>query len=226
MRELRRIRRAKDMTQEELGRQVGLTAAGISALERGDSKARQDTLINLADALDVTVDELLGRRPKAEAPSGSPSPEETDQAGAEERSLPTAEEMDSVTALLERLVAQRHKNIDQWRDAGLDALEAAICGSIEMDAANDQLYRDLQDRGADEVLERWKDNPNLVAEVDSKAARRQDVAFYELRQTAVRARNVAQELSKEAKGGVEDLAAMLKVRGKNVGAPLSRTPGA
>ena len=72
MQELRRIRRAKDITQEELGRQVGLTAAGISALERGDSKARQDTLINLADALDVTADELLGRHPKAAAPTSPP----------------------------------------------------------------------------------------------------------------------------------------------------------
>ena len=71
MKELRRIRRAKDITQEELGQRVGLSAAAISAFERGEANPKQDTLIGLADALDVAVDELLGRLPKAEAPSAS-----------------------------------------------------------------------------------------------------------------------------------------------------------
>jgi len=78
MKELRRIRRAKDITQEELGQRVGLSAAAISAFERGEANPKQDTLIGLADALDVAVDELLGRLPKKAEATPSTLPPDFD----------------------------------------------------------------------------------------------------------------------------------------------------
>ncbi len=199
---LREVREQHGWSQQKLSEESGVSRDSISNYETGQREAWPATAKRLSDALGVEIADLIARLEEPEELLGkAPGPvlRPKEQRGAdEERSLPTAEEMDSVTAFLERLVAQRHKIIDEWRDNGVDAFEAAICGSIEMDAANDQIYRDLQDRGSDKVLERWKNNPNLVAEVDSKAARREADAFYELLQTAVRARNVTQELARQS----------------------------
>jgi transcriptional regulator with XRE-family HTH domain len=60
-RRLRRIRRAKDWTQQELSKRAGVNAITISRIERG--KADQvyvETLMRLAQALEVSTDYLLG----------------------------------------------------------------------------------------------------------------------------------------------------------------------
>ncbi|MDQ0340233.1 transcriptional regulator with XRE-family HTH domain [Caldalkalibacillus uzonensis] len=58
---LRTLRKAKGLTQEELGRKVNVTKVSISGYESGNRSPDMDTLKMLADALDVSIDYLLGR---------------------------------------------------------------------------------------------------------------------------------------------------------------------
>lgn len=159
--------------------------------------------------------------PKHQAP---PQRELEEQSGAhEEQNLPTAEEMDDVSEALERIVVQRNKTIDRWREVGIDAYGEARWGYVDMDAANDQFHRVLQRLGADRVLERWERTPELVAELDIEAVRRQTNVFYELLNTAVTARDVARELAAE-QSSEWDLRGLTQIEAhrKNQGEPPTR----
>ena len=60
-RRVRRIRRAKDVTQVQFAAQTGLNRMTISRLENGTAKeAYADTIVALARALGVSADYLLG----------------------------------------------------------------------------------------------------------------------------------------------------------------------
>jgi transcriptional regulator with XRE-family HTH domain len=54
-------RKKKKLTQEELASKVNLTKAAISNYENGHSTPSNETLVALADTLDVDTDYLLGR---------------------------------------------------------------------------------------------------------------------------------------------------------------------
>lgn len=56
---VRRERRGKGLTQQELAELVDQTPTNISHIERGATKAGLPTLVALANALDVTVDYFL-----------------------------------------------------------------------------------------------------------------------------------------------------------------------
>jgi transcriptional regulator with XRE-family HTH domain len=58
-RNLRRLRRAQKMTQEQLANAAGLRQALISELESGKLDVRIDTLSRLAIALDSSMAELF-----------------------------------------------------------------------------------------------------------------------------------------------------------------------
>lgn len=58
-RNLRRLRRREGLTQEELARSAGLHRAAIGLLENGERVARVDTLVRLADSMEVPPEELL-----------------------------------------------------------------------------------------------------------------------------------------------------------------------
>ena len=58
---VRKVRRAQDLTQEQLADKAHLNAITISRLEKGTAKAvYADTVAALARALDVSTDYLLG----------------------------------------------------------------------------------------------------------------------------------------------------------------------
>jgi transcriptional regulator with XRE-family HTH domain len=59
MMQLRRLRRARAFTQEELSRISGVSRDTISALEAGKREAQPRTIRRLADALDVETQELM-----------------------------------------------------------------------------------------------------------------------------------------------------------------------
>lgn len=63
---LREIRKSRGLTQEELGDLVGLTKASISFYESGKQDPGVDTLKRIADVLNVSVDNLLGREEQGE----------------------------------------------------------------------------------------------------------------------------------------------------------------
>lgn len=57
----------RGFTQGELGARAGMAAASVSHFETGQRVPSLDSLVKLADALEVSVDALLGRAPVAEA---------------------------------------------------------------------------------------------------------------------------------------------------------------
>ncbi len=55
-----RIRSEKDMSQDKVGRVLGLDKSYISNIEKGNKNPTLKTLEKLATALEVSLDELLG----------------------------------------------------------------------------------------------------------------------------------------------------------------------
>ena len=64
MLEIKFARIRKGLTQEELGEKIGVNKVTISAYELGKIKPSLDALIRLSDVLEVSIDELLGRKEK------------------------------------------------------------------------------------------------------------------------------------------------------------------
>ncbi len=58
-RNLRRARRMKDLSQEELGMQAGVSRAYVSSVERGDRNISIDNMGHLASALSVPLRDLV-----------------------------------------------------------------------------------------------------------------------------------------------------------------------
>jgi len=63
---LRELREAKGWSQEELSERSDVSQSVIAKSERGQSSPRADALDKLAEALDCTVDYLVGRGPNYE----------------------------------------------------------------------------------------------------------------------------------------------------------------
>ena len=64
---LQELRDALDLSQEELAKKAKLQATAISHFETGSRKPSFDNLRNLADALETTVDYLMGRTDNKDA---------------------------------------------------------------------------------------------------------------------------------------------------------------
>lgn len=58
---LKELRREKNMTQEDLGKILGVTKVSISGYEKGTRIPSMETLINILDIFMVSADYLLGR---------------------------------------------------------------------------------------------------------------------------------------------------------------------
>lgn len=58
---LRKLRETRNLTQAALGKRAGMAAASVSHFETGQRAPSLDSLVKLADALEVSVDTLLGR---------------------------------------------------------------------------------------------------------------------------------------------------------------------
>jgi len=60
---LARFRELRNLTQSQLGKRAGFAAASISHFETGQRVPSIESLVKLADALEVSVDALIGRAP-------------------------------------------------------------------------------------------------------------------------------------------------------------------
>jgi transcriptional regulator with XRE-family HTH domain len=60
---IRSFREMRSLTQAELGQRAGIAAASISHFETGQRAPSLESLVKVADALDASVDVLLGRAP-------------------------------------------------------------------------------------------------------------------------------------------------------------------
>ncbi len=69
-------REAKNLTQEQLAEALGLKAIHIAMLEKGEKPPKVETLVNLANALEVSADDLL--RDNLSHPCEAPFPEFSD----------------------------------------------------------------------------------------------------------------------------------------------------
>ena len=58
---LRKFRKQKKLTQEELANRIGVIRATYWAYEKGSIMPPYDKLEQIADIFDVTIDELMGR---------------------------------------------------------------------------------------------------------------------------------------------------------------------
>ena len=63
MKELRRIRQERGLTQAELAREMSVTQSMIAMWESGAAMPSAAKLPELADALHCSIDELYGRTP-------------------------------------------------------------------------------------------------------------------------------------------------------------------
>lgn len=61
MNNMRSIRKSKHLTMKQLGEAVGMTEATISLYETGKHEPDLNTMIKIADVLNVSVDTLVGR---------------------------------------------------------------------------------------------------------------------------------------------------------------------
>lgn len=62
---IKKLRKSQRLTLEEVANGIGSTKSYIWELEDGRTNPGLNTLINLADFFDVTIDELVGRvKPK------------------------------------------------------------------------------------------------------------------------------------------------------------------
>lgn len=68
MENLTRIREERGLTQKELGRLIGVAEATISNYENGKREPKLDKLVALADALNVSLDELVRGKEKEPRP--------------------------------------------------------------------------------------------------------------------------------------------------------------
>ena len=59
---LRAARRKKDLTQAQLAKKIGVSKAYYSAWEKDRHAPHIDMLVCIADVLDISLDELVGRR--------------------------------------------------------------------------------------------------------------------------------------------------------------------
>ena len=69
---LQALRELRKLTQAELGARAGIAAASISHFETGQRTPSLESLVKLADALNIPVDVLLGRAPLETAAAVDP----------------------------------------------------------------------------------------------------------------------------------------------------------
>ena len=61
MNNLKKLRKAKKLTQQQVADAVGIGAQAYAYYEKSEREPSQETIFKLADFFDVTLDELLGR---------------------------------------------------------------------------------------------------------------------------------------------------------------------
>lgn len=110
---IRQLRKDRHMTQKELAALLNVTDKAVSKWELGASLPDVALLLPLAEALDVSVTELLGGAREAEAPP----PKARDTAG-------------DILSYTQKTAAQRWERLRLWLFAGLTGaflLAAAVC---------------------------------------------------------------------------------------------------
>lgn len=80
---LQRFRELRELTQSQLGARAGIAPASVSHFETGQRVPSLESLVKLADALEVSLDALIGRAESAHASKVDPLFLRASQASAE-----------------------------------------------------------------------------------------------------------------------------------------------
>jgi len=59
---IKELRKERDMSQEQLAKEIGVSQKAIDYWERGENEPKASYIIRLADFFDVSADYLLGRK--------------------------------------------------------------------------------------------------------------------------------------------------------------------
>lgn len=59
--QIRKIRKAHSLSQEELAERIGISTTHMSHIETGNTKLSLPVLVDIADVLEVRTDDLLNR---------------------------------------------------------------------------------------------------------------------------------------------------------------------
>ena len=100
------LRQARGLTQEELGSKVGMTQRMMAYYEQEDSQPPGALLVDLAKALQVTSDELLGIKPTK--PKASPKSARLLKRLQQVEKLPQSDQR-AVLKFVDALVASRRR---------------------------------------------------------------------------------------------------------------------
>jgi transcriptional regulator with XRE-family HTH domain len=84
---LRQLREMRGFTQAELGSHASMAAASVSHFETGQRVPSLESIVRLADALEVSVDALLGREHVESGANVDPIFRRASQADAQTLSL-------------------------------------------------------------------------------------------------------------------------------------------
>ncbi len=132
---LKALRRAKGLSQEELADQLHIVRQTVSKWEKGWSVPDAAMLIALAEALDTTFSDLLG-----------------DDVPTEEERITLREVADSLAALNARLAEQQEKRRKRWRGVSLAAGGAAVLLLVKEGLDLLEAFRFQRTLDADEAI--------------------------------------------------------------------------
>ena len=74
-----RLRKEKDLTQNDIADKVGVTSQAVSKWENDQATPDIDILVKLSDIFDITVDELLGKETKKTVLANKPTKKDFDK---------------------------------------------------------------------------------------------------------------------------------------------------
>ena len=102
---LRQLREAAGLSLRELARQVEVHPSNVSFWENNDKLPSSSVLLQMADALGVSVEELLGSQPR----KGSPARGRMAKLFAEASALPKGKQ-DRISIVLEDMLSAAKSN--------------------------------------------------------------------------------------------------------------------
>ena len=133
MERIRELRNLKNVSQARLAVTAGMDPATLNRIEQGKGNPNLKTLEKLANALEVSVADLLSDSPKVEAP---PSPElPFNDVLEEERRVAYLRALrEFVTQLAERWVRKSESDDPDWNadpaETALDLLDVLLRGKV------------------------------------------------------------------------------------------------
>jgi transcriptional regulator with XRE-family HTH domain len=125
---VRRIRRERELSQAALAERAGMAKNSINKIERGHMNPSSESVVRLANAMDVPVATLYAEEPELALPkSEAPPPQTLAVAGPADE-----DEYGSTPTLKENFVGAFWRLVEEKRALGLDdeAIEEDVLNTV------------------------------------------------------------------------------------------------